>query len=232
VMVPLIIITVILLYILLGSIWYYVGFFVIIGIIALLVLISIVLTIGFILFVTSISMSWNVFLARMIERVGEKGSISFSGAFSELWREKRSYLSRGLGMSCFLIVVILPITLVLFAIPYSLIYLAAYSVGLQDIILFPLVIQLVSYIISLPITPITSFIAENGSVHVARGKSGWGGMFASISDIFRRPRFFGTYYLGLLVLSIAMLVLFPIAMIAGAFIPIATKTFLIVNDDL
>lgn len=199
-------------------------------VILLLLILLIILPLAFLL--NSAMNGWSVYISEKVIKIRKGGSFSFSDILPDMISGWRHYLSRGFGMLMFQLFIISPILLLLIS-PLILIAVVL-SIGTNhfESVLIRLAFQFLLMVLILPLQPVIAFIIDNGSVHIARGKGSWAGMFASVGDIFKRWRLFSYFYPGYLLISIISMFLGPLSMIVQLVLPILSKTYIVVNDDL
>ena len=214
------------------------GGIMVIGSILLMLLFIIVIFVVFFLLMSMVY-GWNIVISRVVIDIRDENKCDLGPIFDHVKDNWRHYLKRGMGIAAFQLIIVAPIMTSLVLVPFVVIMVigAALTYFVQDfgplfMIVFFFIGYLLLIIISVFISPVMQFIFDNGSVRIANGQGSWEGMIDSIIDMFRRRRLFGYYYLGSLLIQTLLLFAFPLAIIISFVLPIVTRAYIVVNDDL
>ncbi|MDG6224470.1 MAG: hypothetical protein QCI82_03050 [Candidatus Thermoplasmatota archaeon] len=213
------------------------GILIIVSILLMIMLFIVIFAVFFLLI--SMVLGWNIVISRVVIDIRDGNKCDLGPIFDHVKVNWRHYLKRGMGVASFQLLILTPIMTTLIMAPFivsivigaTLTYLNP-DIGPMFIVVFFFIGYLLLIIIAVFFSPIMQFVLDNGSVRIANGQGSWEGMIDSIIDMFRRRRLFGYYYIGSLLIQMLVFFVFPLAIIISFVLPIVTRAYIVVNDDL
>lgn len=205
----------------------------------LLMFIFMIILFAILFLIMSAILGWNIVIARVVIDIRERRKCDFGPIFDHVTDNWKHYLKRGMGVASFQLLIIAPIMMSFMFGSFIVLFIIGAAIGYMKPDIGPLLfigLFLIGYLLMVVLmiflSPINQFIFDNGSVRIANGQGSWEGMIDSIIDMFRRRRLFGYYYLGSLLIQLLLFFVFPITMLVSFVLPIVTRAYIVVNDDL
>jgi hypothetical protein len=189
------------------------------------------------LLIMGASYGWNIYLTEKISDTVMGRSFSIGEVIPELRSRWKELFCKGLVLGLifivflFLFIGILDLFFVIMMIPAIIGIIEGSPAIIIISFTFVFLAYVLIFVVILALSPILNFVFERTVIRIARGENTWKGFKGGLKDINRKGSF-KYYYVGMLAISLAILLMPPLSTLISWVLPIASKTFLLVNDDL
>ncbi|MGA1793818.1 MAG: DUF4013 domain-containing protein [Thermoplasmatota archaeon] len=221
------------------------GDMMVIGVILLilgsLVLLAMILAlIGLVVIINSIGFGAQIYLAELLLRLKRGIKPEWKGIVDEAKREWKHLLKRGFKLFIryllLALILIILVDIVGFGTIAAVVFLAATegtSGAVVSLVLFvAILLNVVLALMIIIILPIFMFIADASCVRMAEGKDAGTAIRHGLKDVRYNSTGIFYYFVGILILSLLSMVVFPVAVLLQPLLPILTKSFILMNRDM
>jgi len=203
---------------------------------ALSMMLTLALFMAFLVLIWGISFGWQVLLSESVLDISDGRRADLSLIISEVKDRWKELFRKGLGIGIRYLLAVMAVILVptmpILVLTAVLIFSSYSAEALELTLILALVISVYSLFLTVGIiliTPAMAFVMDRSAIRVARGQTPKRGFSGAIRDLKRRRELLGHFYIGYLASALLGLI-FPLSIIIQFALPVASKTFLIVND--
>ena len=206
----------------------------------ILLFIMFLLMVLFIIAAGSFNFGLQIFIAELLLKLKNGVQIDWNDIWSELKSDWKRIIKRGAGLFLRYLLIALVISLVTYlilavtvgALVILLIFEVSPVLTVTTSILANILLLVLYSLLLIVVYPVLWYVFEAAAVRMAEGKDAGRAVSHGLRDIRHHKRGVIYFAAGYLLLILATMVFFPLAIILGPMMPVLTKSFFISNRDM